>query len=135
MSVCRKTPVGNMGGDHCDTELNPTTHGSSHRPHTLPPQSLYLAHLAPYLAATQAQLSTQLHTIQAENTRLAQGVEGQRDEVERLVGGLEALMADLEGANAVMGEVVGGEEMRREAVEMETEMETEIRGRERASRL
>ncbi len=41
-------------------------------------------------------------------------------------------MADLEGANAVMGEAVGGEEeMRREAVEMETE----IGGRERASRL
>jgi len=56
--------------------------------------------------------------------------------VERLDGGLEALMADLEGANAVMGEaVVGGEEMRREAVEMETEMETEKGGRERASRL
>ena len=118
-----------MGGDYCDT---PSLPGSSHRPHTLPPQSLYLAHLAPYLAATQAQLSTQLQTLQAENARLAQGVEGQRDEVERLDGGLEALMADLEGANAVMGEaVVGGEEMRREAVEMETEKG----GRERASRL
>lgn len=108
-----------------------TTTPGFHRPHTLPPQSLYLAHLAPYLASTQAQLETQLQTVQAENAQLAQGVETQRDEVEWLVSGLEAVIADLEGANVVMGEVINGGEMRQEAMEVETE----IGGRSRESRL
>lgn len=55
----------------------------------------------------------------------------QRDEVERLVSGLEAVIADLEGANVVLGEVVDGGEMRQEAMEVETE----IGGRTRESRL
>lgn len=62
---------------------------------------------------------------------MAQGVEAQRDEVERLVSGLEAVIADLEGANVVMGEVINGGEMRQEAMEVETE----IGGRSRESRL
>lgn len=62
---------------------------------------------------------------------MAQGVEAQRDEVERLVSGLEAMIADLEGANVVMGEVINGGEMRQEAMEVETE----IGGRSRESRL
>lgn len=97
----------------------------------LPPQSLYLAHLAPYLASTQSQLETELQAVQAENEHLAKGVERQRDEVERLVSGLEAVVADLEGANGAMSEVVEGSEMRKEAMEIDGE----VGGRARGSRL
>ena len=69
--------------------------------------------------------------MQAENERLAKGIESQSDEVERLVSGLEAVIADLEGANGVMNEVVEGEEVRREAMEVESE----IGGMARGSRL
>lgn len=102
----------------------------SNRPHTLPPHSLYLAHLAPYLTTTQTQLEAELQAVQIENEKLAKAVEGQRDEVERLVGGLEAVIADLEEANGVMGGVVEGGDIRREALEVEGE----IAGR-RGSRL
>ena len=69
--------------------------------------------------------------MQAENEQLAKGVERQRDEVERLVSGVEAVIADLEGANGAMGEVVEGFEMRKEAMEIDGE----VWGRARGSRL
>lgn len=72
-----------------------------------------------------------MRTVQAENEQLAKGVERQRDEVERLVSGVEAVIADLEGANAVMGGVVEGGEIKREAMEVESG----IGGRMRESRL
>ncbi|KAL6715611.1 hypothetical protein ACLMJK_006572 [Lecanora helva] len=100
-------------------------------PHTLPPQSLYLAHLAPYLASTQTQFESQLEAVQADNAKLANGIEGQKDEIEKLVSGLEALIADIEGANVVMGDAVAGADIRKEAMEVENE----IGDRPRNSRL
>ena len=97
----------------------------------LPPQSLYLAHLAPYLASTQSQLETELRAVQAENEQLVKGVEIQRDEVERLVSGLEAVIADLEGANSALSDIVEGGEVRKEAMEIDDE----VGGRARGSRL
>ena len=94
----------------------------------LPPQSLYLAHLAPYLASTQAQLETELQAIQVENEQLAKGVERQRDEVERLVSGLEAVVADLEGANGTMSDVVESSGLKKEAMEMDGEIGARARG-------
>ena len=93
-----------------------------YRPHTLPPQSLYLAHLAPYLASTQTQLETELQAVQTSNTQLANEVEGQRDDIENLLAGLEAVIADIEGANVVMEEAVGGADIRNEAIEVESEV-------------
>ena len=111
------------------TELMLTgSHPSIHSPHTLPPQSLYLAHLAPYLASTQSQLETKLQSVQVENEQLAKGVERQRDEVERLVSGLEAVIADLEGANSAMSDAVEGSEIRKEAVELDGESGVRARG-------
>ena len=89
---------------------------------------MYLAHLAPYLTSTQTQLESELQAVQAENEQLAKGVEGQRDEVERLVGGLEAVIVDLEGANGVMEGVVEGGEIKREALEVESELGSRVRG-------
>lgn len=42
--------------------------------------------------------------------------------METLVGGLEGLIADLEGANEAMGDVVEGDEMKREVLEIEEEL-------------
>lgn len=47
------------------------------------------------------------------------------------MSGLEGVIADLEGANSAMEEVVNGGELRQEAMEVETE----IGGRSRGSRL
>ena len=97
----------------------------------LPPQPLYLAHLAPYLASTQSQLEIELQAVQAENEQLAKGVERQRDEVERLVSGLEAVIADLDGANGALSDVVDDGEVRKEAMEVDGD----VGGRARGSRL
>ena len=111
------------------TELRLTgSYPSIHSPHTLPPQSLYLAHLAPYLASTQSQLETKLQSVQVENEQLAKGVERQRDEVERLVSGLEAVIADLEGANSAMSDAIEGSEIRKEAMELDGESGVRARG-------
>ena len=48
-------------------------------------------------------------------------MEGQKDEVERLVSGLEAVIRDLEEANGVMEGVVEGGEVGRETLEVEGE--------------
>lgn len=70
-----------------------------------------------------------MREVQAENEVLARGVEGQREVVEGLVRGLEAVVRDLEGANRAMGEVVDGGGMRMETGEMEEELR--VGGRER----
>lgn len=99
------------------------------RPHTLPPEPLFLAHLAPYLAMAERELEAELREVQAENEVLARGVEGQREVVEGLVRGLEGVVRDLEGANGVMGEVVEGVGMGMETGEMDEEIRAV--GRER----
>lgn len=63
-----------------------------------------------------------------ENERLAKGVERQRDEVERLVSGLESVIADLEGANSAMSDVVEGGEIRKEAMDLDGEVGVKARG-------
>ena len=103
----------------CILPISLTNHTPSSRPHLLPPQSLYLAHLAPYLTSTQTQLQNELQALQTENETLAKGIEGQRVEVGRLVGGLEAVIRDLEEANGVMEGVEVG---RGETLEVEGEV-------------
>ena len=92
------------------------------RPHTLDPQSLYLAHLSPYLHQVQQELQAKLGETQAQNEQLAKGIESQREEVERLVGGLEAVMSDLEGANTVMGKAVEEGQIKREILDVDGEL-------------
>lgn len=99
------------------------------RPHTFPPEPLFLAHLAPYLAMAEGELEAELRAVQVENEDLARGVEGQREVVEGLVRGVEAVVRDLEGANSAMGEGVEGCSMRMETGEMEEELR--VVGRER----
>ena len=64
---------------------------------------------------------------------LARGLGEQREEVERLVAGLEVVARDLEEANKSMAEVMEGNDMRMETGEMEEELRTV--GRERGVKL
>lgn len=59
------------------------------------------------------------------------GIQGQREEVKKLVAGLESVVRDLEGANVVMSEAVEGEQMATEI----RELEEEIRGAGRDAKL
>ena len=63
-----------------------------------------------------------------ENEQLAKGVERQSDEVERLVSGLEAVIADLECANSARSDVVEGSEIRKDAMELDGESGVRARG-------
>ena len=96
----------------------------THSPHTLPPERLYLAHLAPYLRETEKELEAELKTLQAENEEMVEEIRAQGQEVESLVGGLESVIADLEGANEAMGGVVEGGEMSSEVLKIEEELKT-----------
>ena len=88
----------------------------------MPPETLFLAHLAPHLAATQEVLATKLQAMQGANEELVQQILAQRREIEGLVAGLEDAVRDLEGANEAMEGVFGGGEVRREVWEMEGEL-------------
>lgn len=91
----------------------------SERPHTLPPERLFLAHLAPYLLQTETELEGELKRLQSENEELLDGIQGQQEETEQLVGGLERFVADLERANEIMGNEVDGHGVKKEIADIE----------------
>lgn len=68
------------------------------RPHTLPAQTLALAHLQPFLSAQTQTLESQLSKTQQANTQLLSEIEAQRAELAALVNGLEHVVRDLEGS-------------------------------------
>lgn len=107
-----------------------TSHHPLPRPHTLPPERLYLAHLAPYLSETEKQLQADLKQAKAENEDLAVRIQSQREEIEKLVAGLESVVRDLEGANLVMGEVVEEGNIVNEVREVEEELRGATAGRD-----
>lgn len=81
-----------MPVSHC-TDSQPLS------PHTLPPSDLYLAHLAPELHRQEVALDARLQTTESDNTQLLDSILQQRQEIERLVSGLEALVAQIEASN------------------------------------
>ncbi|KAL8798458.1 MAG: hypothetical protein Q9182_006638 [Xanthomendoza sp. 2 TL-2023] len=87
-------------------------------PHTLPPERLFLAHLAPYLTQTETELNAELKRLQSENEELMDGIQSQRQERERLVGGLEFFIVDLERANEIMNSEVDGNGVRKELADI-----------------
>lgn len=94
------------------------------RPHTLPPQALYLAHLAPYLAQAQSTLNAKLQTTQSQNAQLMEKITQQRAEIEGLVSGLEGVVRDLEEAKEAVGAVFGDGELVKEVLEIDGELRT-----------
>ena len=93
------------------------------RPHTLPPDELYAAHLAPMLAPVRAEMEAQLRATRARNEELAADLVQKKGEIEALVGGLEAVVADLEGASATLDEALEDGSVRAELQEMVAEVE------------
>ena len=92
-------------------------------PHTLPPDDIFGAHLAPQLAPVHAELQAQLRATRARNEELATDLARRRADIEALVGGLEAVVADLEGANRALDDALEDGSVRSEIREMVAEVE------------
>ncbi|OCK85423.1 Nnf1-domain-containing protein [Lepidopterella palustris CBS 459.81] len=73
-------------------------------PHTLPPSSLRLAHLIPFLEQHSALLNSQLSATQTANTELLSAITAQRAEIEALVRSLDKVVHDLETSAQMMGQ-------------------------------
>ncbi|MCJ1310872.1 hypothetical protein MMC25_004540 [Agyrium rufum] len=93
-------------------------------PHMLPPESIYLAHLAPYLRGVQGDLETKVQATEEENRNLESEIQTQREEIEAILSGLEDVVRDLEGANQVLDARVedDGGAMRKEVLEVDQEV-------------
>jgi kinetochore protein NNF1 len=78
----------------------------------------------PYLQQATQTLESRLQSSQRENQALMEKIATQRAEIERLVGGIEDVVRDLEGSVEVMGSGVGRgiEGLRAEVWEMEEEV-------------
>jgi kinetochore protein NNF1 len=75
-------------------------------PHMLPPPTILAAHLTPALTAHQSQLNARLQTTQSQNALLYDEVQRQREEIRALLDTLEAVVADVKGANDALRPVV-----------------------------
>jgi kinetochore protein NNF1 len=75
-------------------------------PHLLPPSAILAAHLTPALTAHQSQLNARLQTTQSQNALLYDEVRRQREEIRALLDTLEAVVADVQGANDALRPVV-----------------------------
>lgn len=90
-------------------------------PHLLPAGAVLAAHLAPLLAVQQGQMNARLQNMQAANVAVWNEIQAQRAEVEGLLASLEAALADVDGAAALM-ESVPAEELAQESMALDAEM-------------
>ncbi|KAJ6000073.1 hypothetical protein N7481_000482 [Penicillium waksmanii] len=91
-------------------------------PHTLGADELYKAHLTPYLRQAQSTLDSKLEATHAQNAELAQTVQAQRLEIERLLSHIESVVADVEGAASASTQFSQENKIREEAVHMDEEV-------------
>jgi kinetochore protein NNF1 len=90
-------------------------------PHILPATDILTAHLSPFLIEQHNTLTAALETVEKSNETLGQTIASQRDEMEKLVRGLEAVVGDLErSAGMLQGEDIQG--MGGEVREIEAEL-------------
>ncbi|RSM13732.1 hypothetical protein CEP52_001858 [Fusarium oligoseptatum] len=82
------------------TETQPTP------PHLLPPSAILAAHTTSSLTAHQSQLNARLQTTQSQNALLHDEVQRQREEIRSLLEALEAVVADVQGANDALRPLV-----------------------------
>ena len=92
------------------------------RMHTLSPQDLYLAHLSPQLVPIQSELESQLSATQSRNEELVNDIRRQRDEIETLLNGVETIVKDLEGANAVLEDTISSGGVRSEILDINMDL-------------
>ncbi|KAK6605338.1 mind kinetochore complex component [Botrytis cinerea] len=89
-------------------------------PHTLPapsPRPPSWPPISPLYTTQQSQLNAKLQTTQSQNASLADEIQKQREEIEKLVRGVEIVVEDLDRANEVMDREVDG--LGKEALEAE----------------
>ena len=91
-------------------------------PHTLGAEDLYKAHLTPHLQEAQSTLNKKLETTHAENAELAQTVQAQRLEIEKLLSHLESVVTDVEGAATAATQFGKDNDIRQNAVQMDEEV-------------
>ncbi|KAL4915598.1 Nnf1-domain-containing protein [Aspergillus aurantiobrunneus] len=96
--------------------------GGNAPPHTLPPDELFKAHLTPQLEKTKGILNGKIQATQAQNVELAQRVQAQRAEIERLLVSFETVVGDVEGAAVAATEYGSGNNLRKEALQMNEEV-------------
>ncbi|OQE80920.1 hypothetical protein PENNAL_c0043G11357 [Penicillium nalgiovense] len=89
--------------------------------HTLGAEDLYKAHLTPYLQEAQSTLNTRLEATHAENAELAQTVQAQRLEIERLLSHLGLVVSDIEGAASAATQFSRQHHIRQDAIQMDEE--------------
>ncbi|KAJ6130142.1 Nnf1 [Penicillium capsulatum] len=90
-------------------------------PHTLGAEELYQAHLTPYLQEAQSTLNNKLAATHAQNTELAQTVQAQRLEIEKLLAHVESVIADVEGAATAAAQFSKDNNIRQDAIQMDEE--------------
>nr|POE77708.1 polyamine-modulated factor 1 [Quercus suber] len=73
-------------------------------PHTLPPASLYLSHLAPTLTQHSNTIAAEQSDVENENVELFARVMQQRKDISSLMQGLENVVADLNASVAALTE-------------------------------
>ncbi|KAL4927795.1 putative cAMP receptor-like protein [Aspergillus undulatus] len=111
-----------VNGNGEDGEGDEGDEGGSVPPHTLPPDELFRAHLTPQLEKTKELLDGKIQSTEAQNVELAQRVQAQRAEIERLLAGLEMVVADVEGAAVAATEYGNENNLRKEALQMDEEV-------------
>ncbi|CAG8215701.1 unnamed protein product [Penicillium nalgiovense] len=89
--------------------------------HTLGAEDLYKAHLTPYLQEAQSTLNARLEATHAENAELAQTVQAQRLEIERLLSHLGLVVSDIEGAASAATQFSRQHHIRQDAIQMDEE--------------
>ncbi|KAJ5191433.1 Nnf1 [Penicillium cinerascens] len=91
-------------------------------PHTLGAEDLYKAHLTPYLQEAQSALNDRLQATAAQNGELAQTVQAQRLEIEKLLSHLESVVTDIEGAATAATQFSKENHIREDAIQMDEEV-------------
>lgn len=85
-------------------------------------EDLYKAHLTPYLQKAKSTLNHKLEATHAENAELAQTVQMQRQEIEKLLSHIESVVNDIERAATAATQFSKEHHIREHAVEMDEEV-------------
>ncbi|KAK1056739.1 hypothetical protein LTR12_006058 [Friedmanniomyces endolithicus] len=76
--------------------------GAAVPPHTLPPRTLYLSHLAPTLRRYHAETQAESEVVRAENVEILARIQRQREDIAARVAGLERVVADVDACVAAL---------------------------------
>lgn len=90
--------------------------------HLLSADELHTALLHNYVVKVVGETEGKLASTQKENREIMEGVKRQREEIERLVAGIEGVVRDIDGAVKALEDGGTDHDLRREIWEIETEV-------------